>query len=76
MGIKQVLLSIDQAGNAFLGGNADETISARAYRLGVVRGSRFWSTVAKGIDAAFGAGHCKASYETELKRDGAPREYK
>lgn len=76
MGIRQVLLSIDQAGNALLGGNADETISARAYRLGVVRGSNPWAWIAKGIDAVFGAGHSQASYEAELKREKAPREYR
>ena len=39
--MRQVLIALDQLANAILAGHADETLSARAYRLSRDRG-RHW----------------------------------
>ena len=36
--MRQVLIALDQLANAILAGHADETLSARAYRLSRDRG--------------------------------------
>jgi hypothetical protein len=71
MSIKQVLIAIDQLGNAVLfGGWADETISARAYR-------ESWPS-AKYIDILFfwEDDHCMQSYISETERMQLPPEYR
>lgn len=62
----QVLVAIDQLVNTFLGGYADETLSARAYR----RRLRGKGSVAKVLDCLFfwQEEHCKNAYESEIKR--------
>ena len=62
----QVLVAVDQLINTFIGGYADETLSARAHR----RRLRGKCGVAKVIDWLFfwQNEHCKSAYESELKR--------
>lgn len=71
--IRQVLVAIDQVGNAILGGWADETLSARAFRLRYRQPYTFWRAV---IDAIFfwQPGHCEAAYKLERKRMQMPPE--
>ena len=72
MGIKQVLIAIDQLGNALLGGYADETISARCWRLHTK--SKAWFRLFKFVEFLFGSGHCLESYHSELLRRQSPAE--
>lgn len=71
MRMLQVLIAIDQLGNALLGGWADETLSARAWRL---RHDLPW--LWRLIDALFfwDAEHCRMSYESERLRTQSPPE--
>lgn len=76
--LKQTAISIDQTlntitwikGDGF--GYADETLSARAWRL------RSQSNVYKRIDRIFffDPHHCKTSYESEVDRKHLPPEYR
>ena len=65
----QVLIAIDQLFNALLGGYADETLSARAFRT-----SHWLEPV---IDALFfwQDRHCYFSYLAEKQRKQLPKEY-
>lgn len=79
--MKQLLISIDQALNVLVYingdgfGMADETLSARAWRL------RAKSRVYRIIDTIFffdkegEKRHCQLSYESELSRKHLPKEY-
>lgn len=81
---RQVLIACDQLGNTVLGGWADETLSARAYRRGLE--NRAWRRVQACIDAVFfwdrekiGKSdmvmkHCELSYLAELQRLQSPPE--
>jgi hypothetical protein len=75
--IAQVLISLDQLGNALLlGGWADESISARAWRQ---RNDSVWWSAAQGtIDAMFfwTKDHCRTSYLDEMTRHQLPRAYR
>jgi hypothetical protein len=74
----QFLLSIDQLANTVIWvsgdgfGMADETISARAWRL------RMQSSAYKFIDALFfwQTGHCQSAYESEMRRKHLPNAYR
>ncbi len=72
--MKQVLVALDQLGNTLIGGWADETISARAWRLRNV--SRLWRGLQRFIDALFfwQDSHCEASYLAERLRVHLPPE--
>lgn len=80
---KQLLIAIDQVLNTLLGGLADETLSARAHRMREKK-QKYWGWTANAIDALFFwqkdsqgvRNHCKASYETEVKRRHLPDHYK
>ena len=71
--MKQFLIAIDQLANTLLGGMADETLSARSWRLrdknpkirAVIDGLFFWDK-----------DHCRTSYESELERKQLPSEYR
>lgn len=67
----QVSLAFDQLLNALFGGWADETLSARAYRLSIER-NRYWPK--RIINAIFfwQDNHCKEAYESELERTHLP----
>lgn len=73
--MKQVLIALDQLGNALLGGHADETVSARAWRL---RARAPWGAVRWMIDWIFfwEAGHCEAAWRSELLRRHLPKGYR
>ena len=72
--MKQVLIAVDQLANTILAGHADETLSARAYRLSRDRG-RHWSR--RVIDALFfwDENHCEESYRSEQLRRHLPFDY-
>ena len=67
--IYQILVAIDQLGNTILGGYADETISARTYRV-ASRGHWYGKVFVKIIDSIFkllgDENHCYSAYQTEL----------
>ena len=62
-------IAADQALNALLAGNPDETLSSRAYRAKRA-GHKYWGWTAKAIDALFfwQPGHCRLAYEFEVAR--------
>ena len=72
----QILVAVDQTGNAVLGGYADETISSRCWRLS--GSSRAWSIARRVIDALarlFGQrDHCFDAYVSEQLRRQFPPE--
>ena len=75
----QVLIALDQLANVLIpGGMADETLSARSYRMRQ-KGQRYWGWTANLIDVLFfwqkNPGHCERAYLAELKRRQLPREY-
>ena len=70
--ILNVLIAIDQLGNAITGGNPDNTISARAAHFSRFSDSKFkhyWKIIEKIIDLTFepvdGENHCLKSYHNE-----------
>jgi hypothetical protein len=72
----QILIWIDQGFNVMLGGWADETISARAYRQHTHK--THWYVAMRVIDAVFfwQTRHCMQSYQAERKRHQLPAEYR
>ena len=70
----QVLVAVDQLINTFVGGYADETLSARAWRRHL-RGKNDACWV---IDHLFfwQDQHCKQAYESEINRSQYPPEYR
>ena len=66
----QVAIALDQLANTLLGGYADETLSARAWR------AQHWLRYV--IDAIFffQPDHCYKAYLAELKRNQYPRHYR
>ena len=70
MSLKQIAVAIDQLVNALLGGMADETLSARAYRTR--------SPLERYIDAIFfwDENHCRTSFQSELERRQLPPQYR
>lgn len=76
--ILTVLLAVDQVFNALLGGTADESLSARAWRG---RNSKTrWAVSRAVIDAIFRCfgqrNHCRDAFESEQLRRQLPREYR
>lgn len=75
--MKQVMIALDQLANTVIWikgdgfGYADETLSARAWRL------RDQSNAWRRIDRIFfwEAEHCRASYESEVERKHLPSHY-
>jgi len=74
--LHQLAVAIDQVLNALLGGWADETLSARAYRLS--KNSYRWVLVRSFIDLVFffENNHCAVAYESEQERRHLPVEYR
>ena len=72
--MRQILIALDQLANTILAGYADETLSARAYRLSRDR-SRHWPR--RVIDALFfwDKNHCEKSYRSERLRRHLPFDY-
>lgn len=73
--LREVLIAVDQLANAILGGYADETISARSWRL---RTKRPYCWMRPVIDWLFQwqPDHCKGAYESERLRSQLPPEYR
>lgn len=74
----QILLALDQALNVFpLHGYADETISARCWRL--QSRSRFWRFMLRLVDWLFSRwekDHCLKSWQSEQRGSQLPPEYR
>lgn len=70
----QILVALDQLANTLMGGMADETLSARAWR-NHLKGRRSWPV--KFIDALFfwQKDHCREAYESEVERKQLPAGY-
>ena len=76
MHFKQSLIAVDQLLNALLGGWADETLSARSWRMRN-KGKR-WHVARLVIDALFwfDKDHCRNAYLSEIYRGHLPVEYR
>lgn len=76
MGLKQLLIAFDQMLNALIGGMADETLSARAYRI--EDKAVAWAWARQYIDTLFfwQPSHCESAYMAERKRKQLPGEYR
>jgi len=77
---RQILIAFDSLANTLLAGMADETISARAYRSGVIDGNpkRRWKYARQVIDLLFfwQNEHCKEAYLSEFQRKQLPVHYR
>lgn len=75
--LKQLLICLDQLVNVLIGlvcgyrSFADETLSAKAYRLELERGRPWARKLVDGI-LWFDKDHCKESYESEILRRQLP----
>lgn len=64
----RIAIGFDQTANAAFGGDEDETISSRAWRL---RDDTRWSVIRRLIDAGFGdEHHCLNAYMDERAKHG------
>lgn len=64
----RIAIGFDQTANAAFGGDEDETISSRAWRL---RDDVRWSVIRRLIDAGFGdEHHCLNAYMDERAKHG------
>jgi len=72
----QILIALDQLANALAGGWADESLSARAWRLRQDRAR--WSLAARVINGLFfwQPNHCEQAYLAERLRRQLPAEYR
>ena len=75
MYLLRVLIAIDQLVNTLFGGMPDETISAKLWRL---RYRQPYKTLRYVVDALFwfDKGHCRTSYESEIKKTQLPSNYR
>lgn len=90
--MKQFFIAMDQTVNTLVWaedegfGMADETLSARMWRLGALEGRRSWAKAMKIADAIFFwdksinldgvvTGHCEMSFASELERKHFPDRY-
>ncbi len=71
---KSVGIAADQLINAVLGGRPSETLSVRAYRLGVLGGDTRWRRVVWVINKLFfwQRNHCRGAYAKESSRRHFP----
>ena len=67
---KSVGIAADQLINAVLGGRPSETLSVRAYRLGVLDGRTGWRRVVWFINTLFWwqKNHCRGAYAAAVNR--------
>ena len=73
-----LLIALDQLGNAALAGSPDETLSARTWRKARA-GQWFWRALRVVIDLVMcweSPEHCRESYQREWDRAQLPREYR
>ena len=70
----EIAIAVDQLANALLSGYADETLSARAWR---VRNVKYLTKLHKAIDFIFfwDLDHCFNSYKSEVLRKHLPMKY-
>ena len=59
-----VLLGLDQFLSVLTGGDPDETVSSRVGKAAAA-GSQTGRLLECGLDAVFGAGHCRGSVEAD-----------
>lgn len=71
----QILVAVDQLANTLLGGMADETLSARAWRHHL-DGSRDWPRAIIDVLFFWQTDHCRSAYESEVERRQLPPEYR
>ena len=73
---RQVLIAFDQMINARLGGYADETLSARCWRMR--NRKRSYAVMVRFIDSLFfwQIDHCYTAYQSERGRRQMPPEYR
>ncbi len=75
----QIIIALDQLFNALTWGWADETFTARCWRM---REKPFWAFMRRAVDALFfwdtkeGTKHCQAAFENEQKRIHMPGAYR
>ena len=76
MSVRQVLVAVDQLANTLIGGWADESISARAYRMHTQ--SKRWKLAMEIIDRLFfwEQEHCQWAWMVEKARKQLPLEYR
>lgn len=75
MALIQIAIAVDQLANSMLGGMADETLSARAFRV-ELQGRMAWPR--RLIDALFRWSswhHCYHAWHGEIKRRQLPSHY-
>ncbi|SUA63205.1 Uncharacterised protein [Oligella urethralis] len=72
----QIPIAIDQLFNTLLAGHADETLSARAWRMQHLK--KRWALMRRMIDLLFfwQEDHCYQSYLSEKERKHYPEYYK
>ena len=75
MGMTDFLIAVDQLGKTLIGGKADETISARAWRL--KDKELRWKITRFLVDSIFfwEDNHCESAYYAEMTRKQLPSEY-
>lgn len=67
--LKNILIAVDQLANTLIGGQPDETISAKAYRMRVEHNSIPWKNMEKLINFLFfDEKHCEKSAFSEKSR--------
>lgn len=74
--IKQNLIALDQSINSLFFGYADETISARTYRMSLK--SKYWTILRRIIDTLFffEKNHCYQAWISEYTKHQLPEEYR
>ena len=73
----QILIALDQGINALICGYADETISARCYRMQAR--SRVWRRMLRLVDGLFArweSDHCYNSWRSEQRGTQLPPDYR
>lgn len=66
MRLKQIAIAFDQLINAILGGYADESISARCWRLSPCQPYSTLRIVIDFLFRPFGKDHCRKAYENRM----------
>jgi len=74
--VKQFLIAFDQLFNTLIGGFADESLAAHAWRSG--KTDKVWNAARIAIDLLFffDKQHCFQSYISEYERKQLPDEYR
>lgn len=70
----QFLIALDQLLHTLIGGCADETLSAAAYRW-ALEGKRTWPRTLIDMLFFWEASHCRTAYESEVERRHLPSSY-